>query len=91
MSRCPATGKVSHASRANAESARRSLNDAGVGVYRCGRCHGWHVGHQRARAADRITQLLLISPKGRKPAPSTMATAIRPASPSVRGRFAARE
>jgi hypothetical protein len=48
---CSATGKMSHASEAEARTAAQSMKRRGrvapgkVNVYRCEICEGWHLGH----------------------------------------------
>jgi hypothetical protein len=62
--RCGGTGKVRHTSRRKAMLAHDAVNNAGLAVYHCASCKGWHLGtsnrpwHQQAR----IDQLLGLRP-----------------------------
>jgi hypothetical protein len=58
---CKATGKISHTTRDDAEAALKSVvwrnqsrgesdRSAGLNVYPCDRCDGWHFGHRSSIA-----------------------------------------
>ena len=61
---CKVTGKISHTTRDDAEAALKSVvwmnqsrgesdRSAGLNVYPCDGCDGWHFGHQREHR-DRV-------------------------------------
>ncbi len=52
------TGKVRHANRCRTIRVLKKLNNAGLSGYRCGYCHGWHIGNHPKKIQDRIDQLL---------------------------------
>lgn len=53
-------GKVRHRSKAAATLAFNALNNAGLNVYKCPHCHGWHLGNSfhTWNVQARIDQLL---------------------------------
>jgi hypothetical protein len=52
--------KCKHPTREGAEYEARKAVRAGFDVYKCPKCHFWHIGKTRSptRSADRITALL---------------------------------
>ena len=54
------TGKVRHATKDGACVALKKIGNAGLNVYRCRVCKGWHIGNSKFRIQDRIDQLLGI-------------------------------
>lgn len=59
-------GKVRHRSFGAAVAAAKMLNNAGLDIYQCRKCRGFHLGTSRkpGKVQARITQLL-----DRHPAP----------------------
>lgn len=53
-------GKVRHASKSMATAAHRRIRNAGLDIYRCQICQGWHLGTSRSphKQQARIDQLL---------------------------------
>lgn len=48
---CP-TGKVQYSKRKQAKARAREMNDSALGVYRCGDCDWFHVGHRPQRVRN---------------------------------------
>ncbi len=65
------SGKVKHLTQTRAIIALKKIRNAGLSPYHCPFCGKWHIGNDRNKIQERITQLL-EEPKPRrksKPAP----------------------
>lgn len=59
MKKC-STGKVKHNSRRDAILALKNINNAGLKLYECVKCKGWHLANSKSnfKVQARIDQLL---------------------------------
>lgn len=55
-------GKVRHLDQQAAVVVLKRHNNAGLNVYRCQKCHGWHIGNSANKFQDRLDQLLAPKP-----------------------------